>query len=262
MQAIAYIDGSYDNAVGRYGYGVLFILNDGACEECCGGDLDRTGGWQVNGEIEAAKVAIRHAMDLGCNAITIYYDYEGIRCWPDGIWKTKKEYTKEYKSFVKKARLRLKINFKHVMAHTGNPGNERADKLAKEGIYAPKNWKQTLYQVAEEDIKKDILPYSFGEGMTEAGKRSMEAFLKKKKRSFKDFQSLKTHGRDSFSSMKKDSLLHYAEENKLSKMLETSFEKEAHRLSAIRWMLRGLSPEDAVHKVKVDTEVGQNARKK
>lgn len=98
--------------------------------------------------------------------------------------------------------------------------------------------------------------------MTDTGKHSMEAFLKKKKRSFKDFQVLKTHGRDSFSSMKKDILIQYAEENDLLQMLESSFEKESYRLSAIRWMLRGLSPEDAVHKVKVDAEVGQNARKK
>lgn len=262
MKAVAYIDGSFDNTVGRYGYGVLFMMDDKTCEECCGGDLDRTGGWQVNGEIEAAKTAIRHAMDLGCDAITIYYDYEGIRCWPDGVWNTKKGYTKEYKTFVNEARLQLKISFKHIIAHTGNPGNERADQLAKEGIYASKDWVPVPYQESEEKSKNELPHNPSMEGMTEAGKRSMEAFLKKKKRSFKDFQALKTHGRDSFSSMKKDTLLQYAEENDLLKLLESSFEKESHRLSAIRWILRGLSPEDAVHKVKVDAEIGQNAKKK
>lgn len=266
MKAKAYTDGSYDSTVGRYGFGVLFLM-DGKTEECCGGDIDRTGGWQVNGEIEAAKAAIAHAMKMGCDELDIYYDYEGIRCWADGRWRAKRDYTKAYRDYVRNARKTMEIHFIHVSSHTGNTGNERADQLAKEGISAPKSWTATdEVGTQEKPVKKEIISFSLSsfesgpDGMTEEGQRSLHAFLQKKNPSFRDFQALKTHGRDKYSAVKKDALMEYSKAVNVEKQLETTFSKESHRLSALRWMLRGLSPDDAIHKVKVDAEIADNAR--
>lgn len=266
MKAKAYTDGSYDSTVGRYGFGVLFLM-DGKIEECCGGDIDRTGGWQVNGEIEAAKAAIAHAVKMGCDELDIYYDYEGIRRWADGRWRAKRDYTKAYRDYVQDARKRMEIRFIHVPSHTGDVGNERADQLAKEGISAPKPWTDVVaVETPEEPARKEIISFSSGsfetglDGMTEAGRRSLLTFLQKKNPSFRDFQALKTHGMDKYSAMKKDTLMEYSKAVNMEKQLEAAFPKEAHRLSAIRWMLRGLSPDDAIHKVKVDAEIADNAR--
>ena len=140
------------------------------------------------------------------------------------------------------------------------------DLLSKESHYqvgihgSVENWKMLQKR------KKEIISFSSGsfetglDGMTEAGRRSLLTFLQKKNPSFRDFQALKTHGMDKYSAMKKDTLMEYSKAVNMEKQLEAAFPKEAHRLSAIRWMLRGLSPDDAIHKVMVDAEIADNAR--
>lgn len=128
----AYTDGSYNVYNKKFGYGVY--MTDGKKEfEFFGGALDTTGGRQVNGEIIAAKKAINVAVENGYESIIIYYDYEGVAKWAKGEWKTNKDYTKEYARFVKENSKKIHIEFIHIKSHTGNAGNEKADKLAKRG---------------------------------------------------------------------------------------------------------------------------------
>ncbi len=88
----------------------------------------------VSGEIMGAMTAIDYALEHGYPELTIFHDYEGIAKWANDEWKANNTLTKHYKEFVKTARIRMKIDFVKVAAHTGNKYNEMADKLAKEAL--------------------------------------------------------------------------------------------------------------------------------
>lgn len=99
-----------------------------------GNDKEMASMRNVAGEIMGAIASIEKALELGIDNIVIYYDYEGIKSWADSIWKTNKNYTKEYAKFIESIRDKIDIKFIHVKAHTGIEGNEEADSLAKQSV--------------------------------------------------------------------------------------------------------------------------------
>ena len=58
----------------------------------------------------------------------------GIEKWATGEWKRNKTGTITYHNFIKTNEKKIKINFIKVAAHTGIPGNEKADELAKQSV--------------------------------------------------------------------------------------------------------------------------------
>lgn len=131
----AFTDGSYNKNTGVSGWGGFLCLHAGA------EDIPLTGstaepGWaamrNVAGEVRGCMSAVQAALDLGLPVIHIYHDYTGVSCWPDGAWEAKKPETREYRDFIKDARTKgLKVVFHKVAGHTGVPGNEQADRMAK-----------------------------------------------------------------------------------------------------------------------------------
>ena len=77
-----------------------------------------------------------------------------------------------------------------------------------------------------------------------------------KKAKFKDFASLRS-GRDRFSSIHLSELAEMVDTPTMDGLAELDDEQKAR---ALRWVLRGLDVDMAVHKVKVDAEIAQNAK--
>lgn len=128
----AFVDGSFNSDTGIYGYGGFLV--DGSNTYTIQGSGDKPGLTSmrnVGGEICGVIKAVELALDKGIKELTIYYDYAGLEAWANGKWKANKEYTQKYVRCINHARESLNIKFVKVAAHTGIPGNEKADELAK-----------------------------------------------------------------------------------------------------------------------------------
>lgn len=128
----AYVDGSFNEETGTYGYGG-FICGAGDTVFLHGheSDPELAGMRNVAGEILGAWAAASHAFLECFPALTILYDYQGVASWPMGEWKAKKEGTRKYAEDMQEFMKNVNIRFVKVKAHSGIPGNELADALAK-----------------------------------------------------------------------------------------------------------------------------------
>ena len=135
-EALAYVDGSFNIASGVYGYGGVLLCRNGSIVPLQGHGRDNTLRTMRNvaGEIHGAMAAIQAAADAGIRSITIFYDYMGIEMWANGQWKTNKEGTRAYKTFIDGIRPLINIQFRKVAAHTGVRFNELVDQLAKASV--------------------------------------------------------------------------------------------------------------------------------
>ena len=136
----AYVDGSYDNASGRFSCGVVIVETDAAGNSettelnAAFDDAEAAQQRNVAGEIMGSKLAIDHCMANGIKSVEIYHDYEGIGAWADRKWKANNPLTQGYRDYVAEARKSIDIQFVKVKAHAGNKYNELADKLAKKAL--------------------------------------------------------------------------------------------------------------------------------
>lgn len=129
---IAYVDGSYDKETGRYSYGLVWQYLE-ECGERFG--LGEEASWQrhhnVAGEVLGALEAFKLASKKGAKNVKLYHDYVGIASWAKGEWKANFPMTQAYQKACEAYIKALEVDFIKVKAHSGNPQNERADKLAK-----------------------------------------------------------------------------------------------------------------------------------
>ena len=133
---LAFIDGSFNKDTNTYGYGgfVSITRTESIKISGCGNNPEMASMRNVAGEILGAMAAIEIALEKNLTEIDIYYDYEGIAKWASGEWKRNNPYTANYHDFIKKHENEIKIKFIKVEAHTGIPGNELADKIAKRAV--------------------------------------------------------------------------------------------------------------------------------
>lgn len=134
--AVAYVDGSYNNASKEYSYGmVLFHKREELHFSEMGNDPELALMRNVAGEIKGSEAAMQYAIDHDIKELVIYHDYEGIAKWCLGEWKTNKEGTRAYKEFYDRAKTKVHIQFVKVAGHSGDRYNDLADKLAKQALF-------------------------------------------------------------------------------------------------------------------------------
>jgi ribonuclease HI len=123
------VDGSYQDGVTTFG---CVIRKNGKIINEISGVVDNVevdGSHQVAGEIKAVTESVKWCIENSIKDVTIYHDYNGLEMWAKGIWKTKKQVSKNYSEFMRIANIR--INWVKIESHTGVKWNEYADKLAK-----------------------------------------------------------------------------------------------------------------------------------
>ena len=135
VQAVAYVDGSYDPLTNAFSYGVI-LLYDGKEVQLSEKFVDDSLADMNNvaGEIKGAEAAIQYCIDNNIHSVEIYHDYDGIAKWCSGEWKAKKAGTIAYTEFYKKACTKVQIYFVKVKGHSGDKYNDYADKLAKKAL--------------------------------------------------------------------------------------------------------------------------------
>ena len=135
-----YVDGSFDQMSGIYGYGIVAVYPDGTIERYGGaGDNKETAAIRnTAGEMLAAMMAVRCAINAKAEEVTICYDYSGIEFWVTRAWKAKNDFTIKYGEYMRKMADKIAISFAKIPAHSGDLYNEMADAIAKAAVKALK----------------------------------------------------------------------------------------------------------------------------
>lgn len=132
---IYYVDGSYLND--SIGWGFVCVKGDEILSKMCGSvkSVEDETSRNITGELESAKMAIRHAISNDIKKIYIVHDYQGISSYITGAWKPNKEESKQYTEWVNSLKNRIEISFIKIKGHTDNKYNDIVDDLAKLGTY-------------------------------------------------------------------------------------------------------------------------------
>lgn len=136
FEFISFIDGSFDKRNKVFGSGVI-VLKDNLTdyETFYKAGYDKWDQWNIVGELEATKLALKKAEEVGAKNIAIYHDLKNISLWATGEWKAKNRYTQEYVRFIEEYSERLNIFFIKVKAHSNESRyNDLADEAAKNAI--------------------------------------------------------------------------------------------------------------------------------
>lgn len=131
----AYVDGSYNEATGKYSYGVVIVKNDVIIhiENGAAKDDREKALRQIAGELAASVKAVEYAILNSENKLAIIHDYEGIFHHAAGSWERRDKSSKEYYEYMNKYlnSKDIDIIFVKVDSHTGDLFNEIADEEAK-----------------------------------------------------------------------------------------------------------------------------------
>ena len=132
-RAVAYVDGSFNEADNIFGYGVVMFHKGEEIHLSQSYDDEEMASMRnVAGEIYGSMAAMEYAVEHKIKNLSLYYDYMGIAKWCTGEWKTNKAGTIAYKKYYDKVKHKVKITFNKVKGHSGDKYNDLADKLAKE----------------------------------------------------------------------------------------------------------------------------------
>ncbi len=127
-----YVDGTFIN--GKAGYGYVIIRNNDVTKYGSGLTKEDNSLRNITGEISGVLEGVKYCVERNFQSIVIHYDYEGLKKWVTGEWKTNKDLTRSYKNNMDEYSKKIKILWHKEPAHSGITYNELADKLAKKAV--------------------------------------------------------------------------------------------------------------------------------
>jgi ribonuclease HI len=129
---IYYVDGSYMNDT--IGWGFVYVKHNQEVTKMCGSiKPNENTSRNITGELEATKMAVRHAIINELKEVYIVHDYQGISSYVTGAWNPKTQESKDYTEWMNKAKDRINIKFIKVAGHSNNRFNDVVDNVAKMG---------------------------------------------------------------------------------------------------------------------------------
>lgn len=137
--AVAYSDGSYDEAKKKFGYAGVICTHDKKYT-LAGADRHEDFGRlrNVAGEILGALSVLHRAQELGITDIKVFVDYQGLVAWTTGEWAARSNYAVLYKDYIAVLRRTMNIELIWVKGHSGVPGNHEVDRLASRAVSSGK----------------------------------------------------------------------------------------------------------------------------
>lgn len=131
-----YVDGSFNQDISNYGYGLVIVKNGQIVhfDKGEGKNKDAVEMRQIGGELLGAMKGLLYAKHNNESDVVIFHDYKGVGLHATGEWKPKKEFSKVYHQWMQnffKEHPNIHVYFEKVDAHTGDDFNEIADGLAK-----------------------------------------------------------------------------------------------------------------------------------
>lgn len=132
---IAYVDGNHFTEKGVSGSGVMLVSSD-KIEKYVSRTKKRDilGLGSLGGELIAAVIAIKIALDRHCKNLTIHYDCVAVESLARSQKTHENKLYNMYIRFIQEARQTLNIKFVKVKAHSGDWGNCTADSLARVAV--------------------------------------------------------------------------------------------------------------------------------
>lgn len=134
---VCYTDGSYEDKVKAYSFGVVAVDPSGKESEFCGKGNDPAflSSRNVAGEADGVLAAVKWAFVNGYEKVKIYHDYAGLSAWANGVWSARSPVSERYSRELARYRGGVKIEFVKVKGHSNVSYNERVDKLAKKALF-------------------------------------------------------------------------------------------------------------------------------
>ncbi|MFO7882041.1 MAG: RNase H family protein [Kosmotogaceae bacterium] len=127
-----YVDGTFINNTAGYGY--IVIKDNDIIKSGSGITKDDSSLRNVTGEIFGVLEGVKYCASNKFESVVIHYDYEGLKKWVTGDWKTNKNLTRSYKDKMTTYSRKIKILWQKEPAHSGITYNELADRLAKKAV--------------------------------------------------------------------------------------------------------------------------------
>lgn len=158
-EAIAYVDGSYQEDTYTFGYGCILYTHDGEQTfSGCSSERRFAETRNITGECLGAIMALKEAIKAGCSKLTIYHDYTGIGKWGTGAWTARSMIAVLYVAYLARVRRYMTVEFKWVRGHSDDIHNIRADRLASKAISENKEFDVfKFFKDAELDTAVDTL---------------------------------------------------------------------------------------------------------
>ena len=135
--AVAFTDGSFEESVGKYSYGVVAVSPEGKEREFSGRGEEPAflPTRNIAGEVDGVLTAVKWAFLNGYEKLKIYHDYEGLSAWANGSWGTGSPISVYYVKEFAKYKGVVDVTFVKVKGHSNHKYNEMVDKLAKEALF-------------------------------------------------------------------------------------------------------------------------------